>query len=89
MSKLQPSTCEQRQATCSYLLPIIPDSHNGKLPIKWYLTPTGYQQADQIRQVMGAWWQALFAATPQANAQVTGQQLAAIYQTLQQRQERN
>ncbi|WP_048000770.1 MarR family winged helix-turn-helix transcriptional regulator [Lactiplantibacillus herbarum] len=49
------------------------------------LTPTGQQQAGEIRQVMATWWERLFEATPEADAQTTGTQLAAIYETLQQR----
>ena len=60
------------------------DPHDGRAHVV-ELTPLGHQQATEIRQVMAAWWQNLFATTPAADAETMGAQLTAIYGTLQQR----
>ncbi|VDG30405.1 MarR family winged helix-turn-helix transcriptional regulator [Lactiplantibacillus mudanjiangensis] len=60
------------------------DPHDGRAHLI-ALTVLGQQQANEIRQVMANWWAALFAATPKADAQTTSDQLAAIYETLQNR----
>ncbi|VDG25416.1 Transcriptional regulator [Lactobacillus brevis ATCC 367] [Lactiplantibacillus mudanjiangensis] len=74
----------KRQLVTRQLVTRTADPHDGRAHLI-ALTVLGQQQANEIRQVMANWWAALFAATPKADAQTTSDQLAAIYETLQNR----
>lgn len=76
-----------RDLVAKHLVERHPDPRDGRAHLIT-LTATGHEQATAIRQVMHDWWHDLFAATPEADTEIFGAQLTALYQTLQQRKQK-